>query len=242
MGKVPTHTIRKGQQLYRVLAAEHDAQGWRLYDALEPNPFSYAVFDDDSDVKARYADGTLISGRFAPFRAASGQPQAVPAVYYAESAIGAYYEIVLRPLGNTEKRTLGRADVQDKRLARVVFEKDIKLADVRRAYLQDGEQPFWNYSAKELYESSNLKVIQHTRSLAKEVFDNYPLLEGLIWDSVQAQGPVTCMILFGDRRSGHIENEIEVLSDISTWRPYLLDGVRKNEIIVAPDLINVLEL
>lgn len=242
MGKVPTHNIRKGQQLYRVLAAEYDENGKRRYDALEPNPYTCITFDKGSDVKARYGDGTLISGRFAPFRATNGEQQAVPAVYYAESAIGAYYEIVLRPLGNAEKRTLERADVQDKRLARVVFDKDLNLADVRRAYLQDGEKPFWNYSAKDLYESSNLKVINQTRSLARDVYDNYPQLDGLIWDSVKAQGPVTCMILFGNRRSGHIENEIDVLSDISTWRPYLLEGVRKNEIIVAPDLINILEL
>lgn len=242
MAKVPTHHIRKGQQLYRVLAAEYDENGNRRYDALEPNPYTYATFDAGSDVKARYDDQTLIPGRFAPFRAANGAQQAVPAVYYAESAIGAYYEIVLRPLGNTEKRTLERTDVQNKLLARVVFDKDLNLADVRRAYLQDGEQPFWNYSAKDLYERSNLEVIKQTRSLAKDVCDNYPNLDGLIWDSVQAQGPVTCLILFGNRRSGHIQNEIDVLSDISTWRPYLLEGVKKNEIIIAPDLINVLEL
>ena len=242
MSKVPTHTVRKGQQLYRVLTAEYDQSGNRLYDALEPNPFTYVTFDANSNVMARFEDHTLVSGRFAPFRSKNDKPNAEPAVYFAESAIGAYYEIILRPLGNTVKRTIERADLENKRLARVVLDKNLKLADIRSPFLQGGEKPFWKYSAIDLYESSNLKVIKQTRSLSKYVHDQYPDLDGLIWDSVQAQGPVTCIILFGSRRAGRIEEEIKVLSDISTWRPYLLEGVRNEEIIVAPDLVNILEL
>lgn len=242
VSSLPTHTIRKGQQLYRVLTAEYDQNGNRLYDALEPNPYTYVTFDEKSDVKARFEDNTLVSGRFAPFRSSKAEHEAVPALYFAESAIGAYYEIILRPLGNKAKRAIELADVENKVLARVILNKNLKLADIRRPYLKGGQKPFWEYTAEDLYESSNLKVIKETRSLSKYVHDNYPELDGLIWDSVQAQGPVTCMILFGFRRTGRIEEEIEVLSDISTWRPYLLEGVRNGEIIVAPDLVNILEL
>ncbi len=245
---VPTHKIRKGQQLYRVLTVEYDDNGERRYTALDPNPFTNAFFDLGSNSKARYVDGTLVPGRFAPFRDKDGEPQAVPALYCAESAIGAYYEALLRPLdkkqnkSGLQKRSIDLIDVQNKVLARLVLKSNLNLADCRRTYLKDGNLSHWPYTYAELYSHSNLKVLHETRSLAKIVHDKHPSLDGLIWDSVQAQGPVTCIILFGSARAGKVEEEISVLDDFSTWKPYLLDGVRNGEIIVGLDLINRLDL
>lgn len=239
--KIPQFTLRKGQQLYRVLAEESDDKGQRLYDALDPNPFSYAVFEDGNDVRARKKDGTLIPGRFAPFRAKAGEPAAVPVLYYSTTDVGAYYEAILRPLGSS-RRFIDVSNIEDKRLARVVLKDDLVLADCRQAYLKDGNNPVWPYTFDELFNQSNLKVLVATRTLAKYIFDTFPHIDGMVWDSVQANGPVPCLMLFGDRRKGQIEEEIKVLDDLATWRPYLMKGSSDGDLIVGTDLINRLEL
>lgn len=232
----PLLEIEAGRQLFRVLKHEVDENGNRRYTALDPNPYFGLTWLND--LRALYPDGVAVSGRFSPFRDQQGK--AVPALYLAPAKETAYYETVLRPMSTSSLRTLSRSQFDALEVATVSFESSITLADCRETYLEGGEDQFWPYSFEELFLGSQLRCIDNARGLAKHIYDTYPIIDGLVWDSVQHGNIVPVYMLFGNRRQGVIQHTVAALDDVSTWKPYLRKLTKEGTLAVAPDLSVVL--
>ncbi|MEL6117839.1 RES domain-containing protein [Photobacterium sp. SP02] len=232
----PEFEIEASRQLFRVLRHECDEEGKRLYTALDPNPFKQLEWI--SDIRARDQNGHAITGRFSPFR--NKLREAVPALYLAAMPETAYYEAVLRPMGNSALRTLSKKQFDDLEVATLSFQSALRFADCRQAYLEGGSDAFWPYSFDQLFNTTQLKSMDNARSLAKSIADNYPHLDGLVWDSVQQGSCVPVYVLFGRRRAGDIHRIKAALDDIPTWRPYLRNEVAKGNLMIAPDLAAIL--
>lgn len=231
----PSITIAAGQQFHRVIKREEDDQGNRKYDALDPNPFRNLEWL--SDVRALYSDGTAVSGRFSPFLGSDSVP--VPALYLAPIPETAYFEVILRPSAKGVI-ALQKSEVAKLEIARVSFKKPLKLADCRKCYLQDGSQPFWDYTFDQLFEAAQMKCLDNARSLAKFIHDSYPDIDGLVWDSVQHGNLVPVYMIFGERRDGMIEATANALSDIAVWKPYLLNCIADKTVVVSTDIAALL--
>ncbi|MDO6706957.1 RES domain-containing protein [Photobacterium sp. 1_MG-2023] len=232
----PVFEIDARRQLFRVLRHECDEAGERLYTALDPNPFKQLEWI--SDIRARDQHGNAVTGRFAPFR--NKFQEAVPALYVAAMPETAYYEAVLRPMGNSARRTLSKKQFEDLEVATLSFQSTLRVADCRQAYLEGGADAFWPYSFDQLFHTTQLRSMDNARSLAKYVADNYPNLDGLVWDSVQQGHCVPVFVLFGPRRPGEIHRTKAALDDIPTWRPYLHKEVARGNLVIAPDLAAIL--
>ncbi|BDU41100.1 hypothetical protein VIBNISFn27_p10059 [Vibrio nigripulchritudo SFn27] len=234
--EAPTLTIPAGTQLYRALSKVFSSEGERAYEALDPNP--YLELEWLSDIRALYEDGVAVAGRFAPFRDQSGSP--VPALYLAPMKETAYYEFVLRPVGNSAIKALSKNEFVALEVATVVFEDALTLADCRENYLLGGEDEFWDKSHDELFQASQLKSLDAARTLAKSIYDQYPDIDGLVWHSVQHGRVVPVYVIFGPKRRGSIVRTIEALDDIPTWKPYLRAEVREKRLVVSADLAAIL--
>lgn len=233
----PTITLHKGQQLYRLVKREVGLDGERLYTSLDPNP--YRGLDWIDDVRALYSNGEAVAGRFTPFKDEGGEP--VPALYLAPLKETAYFEAMLRPVGNMGIVTLEAQYVDQLEVAQMVFNDDLVLADCRSVYLKDGSEPFWDYTENELFNATQLQCIKNARSLAKAIYDKYyPTVDGIVWDSVQQSSIVPCYLLFGPRRSGQIQMSIGALSDYATWKPYLYKAIKEKKVTVSPELAAML--
>ncbi|YCO00783.1 RES domain-containing protein [Vibrio sp. VNB-15] len=228
----PILEVEAGTQMYRVIKREFGKNKKRLYDGLDPNPFSDLEWI--SDTMALNKDGVAVSGRFAPFLDKNGVP--VPALYLAPLRETAYFEAMLRPLGNTGIITLEKDQVQSLEAVRIVFEGPLKLADCREYYLKNGGAAFWSFTKDELYNQSQLKCIRNARALAKHIFDTYPDIDGIVWDSVQHNGCVPCYMLFGRRRPGNIEHTYDAIYDKACWKPYFYQASLGGRVSMAPDL------
>ncbi len=233
MDNPPCVTIEANRQLYRVVKREFDSEGKRLYVALDPNPYANLTWFEGSDVRATYSDGQSVPGRFSPFRS---NGSSVPTLYLAATKETAYFEAMLRPIGSDAIHTLEAATLEPLEAASLSFESDLILADCRRTYLHGGADEFWQVTYEELFESSQMKSMDNARTLAKYIYDTYPDIDGLVWDSVQHGRIVPVYMLFGQRRAGSISHTIMALDDVATWKPYLRDAIEQGQLIAAPSL------
>lgn len=231
----PTLTITAGTQLYRALNKEILANGERAYDALDPNPF--LDLEWISDTRALYKDGQAVGGRFSPFRDTNDAP--VPALYLAPLKETAYYEFVLRPLSSNSIKTLSKGEFEKLEVATITLEQDLILADCRQNYLLNGDDEFWNVEFDNLFNASQLKCIDTARRLAKKIHDQYPNIDGLVWDSVRHSN-VPVYVIFGPKRMGKIIASMDALSDIPVWKPYVRKEVTNKTLIIAPDLAAII--
>ncbi|MDA0383558.1 RES domain-containing protein [Vibrio owensii] len=228
----PTLEIAAEVQCYRVIKREFGTDNQRLYDGLDPNPFNDLEWL--SDTIAFYQDGEAVSGRFAPFRSKDGIP--VPVLYLAPLKETAYFEAMLRPVGHDGLRTLEKDYVQNLEAVCLTFDAPLKLADCRAAYLKGGDEAFWDYTEDELFNQTQLKCIKSARALAKHIYDNYPEIDGIVWDSVQHSGCVPCYMLFGKRRAGKIGHTFGAIVDRASWKPYFYQAAKSGQVSMAHDL------
>ncbi|CCN40123.1 hypothetical protein VIBNIFTn2_120105 [Vibrio nigripulchritudo FTn2] len=231
----PLLKIESGRHFYRALKVELDGNGDRAYTATDPNPFLGVEFL--SDIRAKYDDGSVVYGRFAPFRS---NGKAVPALYMAPTKETAYFEAVLRPLASSAGTTLSSNEFKNLAVATISFDKELSFADCRAAYLKGGAEAFWDVSFEELFNKSQIKSLDAARTLAKYIHETYPDVDGLVWDSVQQNGIVPVYILFGPKRTANIHSEVNALSDIPTWKPYLHQSVANGHLTISSDLAALL--
>jgi len=251
--KPPIHTIKAGTQLYRALTKEYldAAKTKRTYTALDPNPFKGLEWKGETRA---FKDGVAVAGRFAPFRSSKGN--AVPALYLAETKITAYYEFVLRPFEiiipvdehgieiadpiEQNRKTLSRKEFENLEAAQITFLDDLHFADCRRTYLKGEEDEFWDYAFEDLYSHKQLRSQDAARRLAKYIYETYPDIDGLVWDSVQHDGVVPAYILFGSKRNGSLVSTVMALDEIPVWKPYLRRCVKEKLMVISPDLSSLL--
>lgn len=233
--KPPQITISAGTQLYRALNKVLLPNGERAYEALDPNPFSN--LDWLSDTRALYNDGEPVAGRFAPFRDKNNEP--VPALYLAPLKETAYYEFVLRPLSSKSIKTLSKREFEKLEVATITLERDLVLADCRENYLLKGADEFWDIDYNSLFNASQLSCLDAARGLAKKIHDQYPNIDGLVWDSVRHPN-VPVYVIFGPKRAGKIIKSVDALNDITSWKPYLRKEVNNNTLIISPDLAAII--
>ncbi|EPV9179469.1 RES domain-containing protein [Vibrio cholerae] len=231
----PIFTIPAGTQLYRALNKEFLSNGQRAYTALDPNPFKDLEWL--SDTRALYKDGSAVAGRFSPFRDEYNNP--VPALYLAPLKETAYYEFVLRPMSASSIKTLSKREFERLEVATITLDHDLRLADCRENYLFNGADRFWDIEFDALFNTSQIKSIDNARSLAKKIHDQYPNIDGLVWDSVRHTN-VPVYVVFGSARTGKILRAIDALSDIPTWRPYLRKEINNGTLVIAPDLASII--
>ncbi|WP_224067939.1 RES domain-containing protein [Vibrio penaeicida] len=227
----PLLTIESGRHFYRALRKSFDDRGNRNYTAIDPNPFLYVEFL--TDVRATFQNGATVEGRFSPFRS---NGKAVPALYIAPTKETAYFETVLRPQATRANKTLSAKEFDDLAVATISFEESLTLADCRSAYLKGGLESFWDMTFDDLFNKSQMKCMDNARTLAKQIYETYPDVDGLVWDSVQQGNIVPVYLLFGPKREATIHLEIDAWEDIPTWKPYLYQAVSQQTLSVDKDL------
>ncbi len=168
MNKLPTIVWHKGCSAYRVFEHRFSAKSF--------NPNSSSDVTDNQQ-----------GGRFHPFIDCDGQ--AVPTMYIADHALGAFAETVMR--GDSNSRTLTIDEIELNSLAVIEFEHDLNLVDLGSAKLAGR---FDQYTTGD-YQSYPL-----ARQLAASIYNQEKSVHGISWMGKQVGIPsLRCMVLFGPR-------------------------------------------
>ncbi|TKB46214.1 RES domain-containing protein [Ferrimonas sediminicola] len=219
---------RKGDIFHRVINIVLSENGLRAYDALDPNPFHKLKWE--TELNPLKECGTPFPGRFSPFKS-SLDP--VPALYLGATPGAVYFEKIIRPFDIVEGHYIKAAAFDVSERVAIKFEQDLLFADLYPYNLTGPNgNGNWKYEISDIYTTPHKPNIENSRRIAKEIYENYPNLDGIRYQSAQRNNE-ECFVLFGRARKGNVIYRVSAWEDRVEWEGLLESELRAGRVKVA---------